>query len=150
MTRLGFMKRLQMPAFPGIIVLGALFALATGCESGSAPQGSPAPKPAATAAAAAPRIEVGPHGFQPTRVVVGEDHRLVFRRTSDATCATAVVFPSLGLERALPLGTDVAIDLPPSARGELGFQCGMGMYKSKVVVPVTLEPATGIPVPGVI
>jgi hypothetical protein len=132
MAKPGFTKRFRTPVFHDFIWLAAVFAIATGCESGPAPQERPAPAPAVVAST--PHIEVGEHGFQPTRIVVGTDHRLVFRRTSDATCATAVVFPSLGLERALPLGTDVAIDLPPSARGELGFQCGMGMYKSKVVV----------------
>lgn len=115
-------------------LIGLVALLVMGCEAGPAPRGAPTPKPTAAAPASPSRVEVGEHGFQPPRVTVGPDHRLVFRRTSDATCATAVVFPSLGLHKDLPLGTDVAVELPPSVRGELGFQCGMGMYKSKVVV----------------
>ena len=97
------------------------------------------PSDAKTAVTAAPasvepaRVEVGNDGFQPSTVTLGAGRQLVFRRTSDSTCATAVVFPDLGIEKQLPLNTDVAIDLPASAKGEIGFQCGMGMYKSKVV-----------------
>ncbi|HET9931547.1 MAG TPA: cupredoxin domain-containing protein, partial [Polyangiaceae bacterium] len=61
------------------------------------------------------------------------DRRVVFRRVADGTCATAVVFPSLGIQKALPLNTDVAVELPPDSHGELAFQCGMGMYRGKVV-----------------
>lgn len=57
----------------------------------------------------------------------------MFRYVADATCATAVVFPGVGIEKALPLNTDVTVELPPSSHGELGFQCGMGMYRGKVV-----------------
>jgi plastocyanin domain-containing protein len=80
------------------------------------------------------RVEVTKDGFQPNRVVVGSDRKVTFRRTSDATCATAVVFPEVGIEKQLPLNSDVVIELPASAPRELSFQCGMGMYKSKVVV----------------
>jgi plastocyanin domain-containing protein len=73
-------------------------------------------------------------GFQPSRIDVGSDRSIVFRRTTDKTCATSVVFPGLGIEKTLPLNTDVAIDLPPGARGELAFQCGMGMDRGKVIV----------------
>ena len=38
--------------------------------------------------------------------------------------------------------TDVTIDLPASAPAELGFQCGMGMYKSKIR-PMTLRGGSG-------
>ena len=126
-------KRMVRPTYLGSLLLAV--SLITGCEPGSAPrskQGSsqPAPKPIA----ASPRVEVGAHGFQPSQLALGDNRRIVFRRTSDATCATAVVFPNLGIQKSLPLNTDVAVDLPASAHGEVGFQCGMGMYKSKVVV----------------
>ena len=41
------------------------------------------------------------------------------------------------------------MDRPPSGRGELGFQCGMRMYKRKGVVQ-ELKAPTGSPAPGVV
>ena len=79
------------------------------------------------------RVEVTSAGFEPSRVDLGAERVLVFRRTSDTTCAKSVVFPDLGIERPLPLNADVSVSLPASARGELTFQCGMAMYKGKVV-----------------
>jgi plastocyanin domain-containing protein len=56
------------------------------------------------------------------------------RHTGDATCATAVVFPEVGIEKHLPLDSDVVIELSASAPRKLCFQCSMGMYNSKVVI----------------
>jgi len=96
---------------------------------------------AAVASAAPPgsapavgRVEVTSAGFQPPRIDIGIRRSVVFRRTTDKTCATSVVFPALGIDKPLPLNADVAVDLPPEATGELAFQCGMGMDRGKVVV----------------
>jgi hypothetical protein len=123
-------------------VLGLLF-LATigGCESGSSNAAAPsAPAEVVgvsnspTSAPAVERVEVTSAGFQPSRIDAGTGRALVFRRTTDKTCATSVVFPALGIEKPLPLNTDVAVDLPPGTTGELAFQCGMGMARGKVIV----------------
>jgi len=131
-TRSGFME-----ISAGVALALAVFAACKSKEPAAEPQ---TPPPGAnqaevpvTAAAAPVRVEVGSDGFQPTTVTLGAGRQIVFRRTSDSTCATAVVFPDLAIEKQLPLNTDVVIDLPASARGEIGFQCGMAMYKSKVV-----------------
>ena len=92
------------------------------------------PMPATATAPAGNRVEVTADGFQPARIVLGPDRKVVFRRTSDATCATAVVFPGFGIEKPLALNTDVTIELPAGSQSELGFQCGTGMYRGKVVV----------------
>jgi hypothetical protein len=84
--------------------------------------------------AGAQRVLATADGFQPSRLDLKRGTTLLFRRTTNDTCATAVVFPDMKIEKDLPLNTDVAIRLPDSARGELVFQCGMGMYRSKVVV----------------
>jgi plastocyanin domain-containing protein len=92
-----------------------------------------------TAAPAAPtdgpqRVLVTEDGFQPATVMLKKGEKLIFTRKTDETCAKAVVFPDLHIEKQLPLNTDVTIELPQTAVGEVSFQCGMGMYKSKVVV----------------
>lgn len=75
-------------------------------------------------------------GFKPSEVKLakGKASTLVFKRTSDGTCATEVEFPELKLKKDLPLNQEVAIEIPAGEARTLGFQCGMGMYKSKVVI----------------
>ena len=82
------------------------------------------------------RITVGDQGYEPSRVTVraGEPIHLTFVRTSDNTCGTAVVFPSLNLRRELPLNQPVEIALTPQNTGELQFVCGVDMLRGTVVV----------------
>jgi len=132
------MAQFRVLALPLLVWLSVL---PTGCESKSAgraqsaePTGASAPAAAASPPTEQIRVDVGAEGFVPSHVDLVDSRRLVFRRTSDGTCATTVAFPGLGLEKALPLNEDVPIELPASTKGELTFQCGMGMYHGKVVV----------------
>jgi len=81
-------------------------------------------------------IDVGEHGFTPSEVQLkkGEPTTLVFTRTSNSTCAFEVVFPELKVTKDLPLKRPVPIVVPTDESRTLGFECGMGMYKSKVVI----------------
>ena len=45
-----------------------------------------------------------------------------------------MVFPQLDIKKALPKGQAVSINVPTDKEQTLTFQCGMGMYKSSVVV----------------
>lgn len=75
-------------------------------------------------------------GYRPSRVVVtaGVPIRLVFLRREYNSCTKEVIFPTLGVRRALPVGEEVAIDLPAQAAGEVAFHCGMKMVRGKLVV----------------
>lgn len=60
--------------------------------------------------------------------------RITLVRTTDKTCGTEVVFPSLGIKRALPLNEAVIIEITPEKGGTLEFACGMSMPRGSVVV----------------
>jgi plastocyanin domain-containing protein len=91
---------------------------------------------APSAAAGVVPIVVDADGFKPSSVkfAKGAQATLVFTRTTDDTCATEVDFPELKVKKALPKGTPVSITVPTDKEQTLTFQCGMGMYKSSVVI----------------
>ena len=99
-------------------------------------QASSAAAPIANMEPVLGRIEIGESGFAPSHVIVENAQPLVFRRTTDHSCATAVIFPQFRIEQPLPLNTDVSIVLPPTASGEVAFQCGVGENRGKVVANV--------------
>ena len=130
-----------------LLVLGvaAFTLLATGCDKKPETKAEPAASAAAAtlaSAAAAPAsggttaITVDSDGFKPSAVKLkkGAPATLVFTRTTDETCANEVVFPQLDIKKALPKGQAVSIVVPTDKEQTLTFQCGMGMYKSSVVV----------------
>ena len=81
-------------------------------------------------------VSVTEVAFNPQRLTLkaGVPARITFTRTSDKTCATAVVFPSLNIRRDLPLNQPVAIEFTPDKPGEIAFACGMNMLRGSVVV----------------
>lgn len=82
------------------------------------------------------KVIVSEQGFEPARVSLraGIPARLTFVRTTDNTCGTEVVFPSLKITRALPLNEPVIIEFTPAKSGEMAFACGMNMLQGTVVV----------------
>ena len=82
------------------------------------------------------KITVGVQGYEPARVNLraGVPARLTFVRTTDKTCGTEIVFPSLNINRALPLNQAVVIEFTPSKAGDIAFACGMNMLQGVVVV----------------
>jgi RND family efflux transporter MFP subunit len=104
-------------------------------------QSAPPTSPAAGAQAASSNIQtakilVTEKGFEPDKVSLrtGSPARLTFVRTTDKTCGTEVMFPSLNVRRALPLNEPVAIEFTPAKTGDVAFACGMNMLKGVVVV----------------
>jgi RND family efflux transporter MFP subunit len=105
--------------------------------SQSAPQVSPVARaPADSARPQAARVLVTEKGFEPDKVTLraGSPARLTFVRTTDKTCGTEVVFPSLNIKRALPLNEPVEIEFTPAKTGDVAFACGMNMLKGLVIV----------------
>ena len=75
-------------------------------------------------------------GYEPGKLTASRRHaaRITFVRTTDKTCGTEVVFPSLNIRRSLPLNEPVVIEFTPKASGEIGFVCGMNMLRGTLVV----------------
>ena len=82
------------------------------------------------------KVLVGEKGYEPARVSLraGTPAQITFVRTTDQTCGTEVVFPSLKIKRALPLNEPVVIAFTPSKTGEISFVCGMNMLRGTVAV----------------
>ena len=110
--------------------LGVLAAPASG-----SPTQTPDRRPAAANLQTA-KVVVGEQGFEPARLSLraGTPAQITFVRTTDKTCATEVVFPSLNVTRALPLNQPVVIEFTPAKAGEIAFACGMSMFHGTVVV----------------
>ncbi len=94
------------------------------------------PKPVVAEPGAVIAVVADERGFTPAAVETHKGGKLTLRftRTTDATCADKVVFPDVGIEKDLPLKQPVDVDVPTDKARTLGFQCGMGMFKSSVVV----------------
>ena len=82
------------------------------------------------------KVVVNEQGYEPAKVTLraGAPARITFVRTTDKTCGTEVVFPSLDIKRALPLNEPVVIEFTPAKPGEIRFACGMDMLHGAVVV----------------
>lgn len=87
---------------------------------------SPDPQPARRTFSV--RVE---RGYHPSQLAAppGEPLRVAFERREQGSCSREVVFPGLGLRRALPFGETVVLDLPALPPGDYAFTCGMGMLR---------------------
>lgn len=126
-----------------VVSKGSFFVRAERERLGLRPATSTPPTPgvgsngnAAGAAVQTARITVGELGYQPSRLTLRSavPARLTFVRTTDKTCGTAVVFPSLNIRRELPLNQSVDIEFTPQKNGNIEFLCGMNMLRGMVVV----------------
>mgnify|MGYP001588600316 CR=1 FL=1 len=75
-------------------------------------------------------------GYSPEKIVVKKDQKttLVFNRKDPSECLAEVVIPEFKIRKSLPLVKNTEIEIVPKKAGEFGFECGMGMFKGKIVV----------------
>ncbi len=118
------MSTKSLMSIPLVVALGFTAALAADAKK-------PSPRTV--------EISVTESGFSPTKVSVkkNEEVTLAFKRTTDQTCATEVVLhvnDNDTVEKKLPLNEVVPVTVKFSKAGELGYACGMNMYKGVIVV----------------
>jgi len=82
------------------------------------------------------KVIVSEQGYEPAKVMLraGTPARITFVRTSDKTCGTEVVFPSLNIKRALPLNEPAVIEFTPAKAADIAFACGMNMLHGPIVI----------------
>jgi cobalt-zinc-cadmium efflux system membrane fusion protein len=132
---------------PGDVVVteGSFFVRAERERLGLRPAASPATAKASSAsssdgrsseAAQTAKVVVSEQGYEPAKLTLraGTRVRLTFVRTTDKTCGTEVVFPSLNIQRALPLNEPIVIEFTPVKSEDIAFACGMNMLHGTVVV----------------
>ena len=87
-------------------------------------------------AAQTAKVIVNEKGYEPAKVTLraGTPVRITFVRTTDKTCGTEVVFPSLNIKKALPLNEAVTVELTPGKTGEIAFACGMNMLSGVAII----------------
>jgi len=107
--------------------------LRSGASTTSAPSASSSNSNEAVQSA---KVVVNERGYEPATLTLraGTPARITFVRTTDKTCGTEVVFPSLNIKRALPLNEPVVIEFTPARSGDIAFACGMNMLHGTVVV----------------
>jgi RND family efflux transporter MFP subunit len=108
---------------------------AASTATASAPPASSS-DPGGNQAAQTAKVVVNEQGYEPAKVTLraGTPARITLVRTTDKTCGTEVVFPSLNVKRALPLNEPVVIEFTPAKSGEIAFACGMNMLHGTIVV----------------
>ena len=82
-------------------------------------------------------------GYHPDTVhaEAGQPVQIRFKREEASPCSEQVVFPDFGVRVRLPQDEEVTVELLPTAAGEYGFECGMGMLHGVLVVEPPAEPA---------
>ena len=89
-------------------------------------------------------------GYEPAVVQVpaGSPIRLDFDRQESGECSSHVVFPDLGIDRALPAFDTTQLMLPALAPGTYPFACGMNMLHGELRVTGSGDEAQGMQTPS--
>ncbi len=134
-----------------VLVSFSLIFAGSACNSGKA-EDSPAkpttpsddtPSDEATKSAVA-KVEAGGRievlvdgkGYHPAEIQAPANAAitLAFKRVDEQNCGEELVIASLAMKKDLPVGQVVEVAITTPASGEVGFACGMDMYRGKVVV----------------
>lgn len=80
-------------------------------------------------------ISVDASGYHPETISAPAKAKitLAFTRTTESGCGQKLVIEALDISKDLPLDEVVEIEVEVPETGELGFACGMNMYKGKVI-----------------
>ena len=126
----------SMPFAQRLAALALSSLVAVACQREQAHRPPAVPSVATVGSDGRMTITVDDQGYHPAtiRAAAGRALTLVFHRTDALNCGDKVRFPTLNIERDLPVGTDVAVAVNAPASGELAFTCGMNMYRGSVVV----------------
>ena len=125
-----------------VVTEGSFFVRAERERLGLRPANAPSATPPSSsdgrrsAPAQTAKVIVSEQGYEPAKVTLraGTLARITFVRTTDKTCGTEVIFPSLTIKRALPLNEPVVIEFTPAKSGDIAFACGMNMLHGTVIV----------------
>jgi len=80
-------------------------------------------------------------GYTPARIeaVAGVPLQITFDRQESGDCTSRVVFPDLGISRALPAFEQTVVELLPDRVGEFGFSCAMNMVHGTLNVTAAAD-----------
>lgn len=80
-------------------------------------------------------VLVDAKGYHPAEITAPGKSKitLAFKRTTDQGCGQELVVESMDVKKELPLNEVVEVEVEVPESGEVGFACGMNMYKGKVV-----------------
>ena len=80
-------------------------------------------------------VKVDESGYTPSEIKVnaGSTVELRLTRTTDETCATEIVVPSLKINKKLPLNQPVSVTLKDLKAGEIKFGCHMDLMLGGVI-----------------
>lgn len=81
-------------------------------------------------------IAVSSAGFVPAEIHLkkGEKVKLVLTRTTERTCATAIVIKDFGVKQDLPLDKAVTVAFKADKKGKFRYACPMDMIAGNIIV----------------
>jgi sulfite exporter TauE/SafE len=122
----------------GLTLRGSSFTLSSAWRSLRGAEQSAAAAPSVMEASGTQRITitVRPGSYSPSRLSArpGVPTELVLHSVRATGCTSAIVFPSLGIERTLPEDGDTVIPVGALRPGRHRFTCAMGMYSGTIEV----------------